>query len=267
MFDHLVESQTDTEDLKRKGAFLGITLAIYGVLLVAALIASIIAVDAHLDSQNLELETLVAPVPLPPQEVKQEQKQEVKKTTDQDVDVREQLIADMDRPDLKVDKVSTDEQKIPPVRKGVTTILGERSSDAAAPVAGPAGPGGDGGGGSTVNQSTNIVKDDDEPPPPKPTPKPPPKTISGGVLNGKAVSLPKPAYPQIARAAKASGTVVVQVTIDESGRVVSASAISGHPLLKAAAVQAAYGARFSPTLLSGQPVKVTGTINYNFMGQ
>jgi TonB family protein len=92
-----------------------------------------------------------------------------------------------------------------------------------------------------------------------------PRTISGGVLNGRAVSLPKPVYPQIAKAARASGTVVVQVMIDENGDVVSASAVSGHPLLKAAAVQAAQGAKFSPTLLQGVPVKVTGTINYNFV--
>jgi protein TonB len=110
-----------------------------------------------------------------------------------------------------------------------------------------------------------VIADDE--PPPKPTPKPVPKQISGGVLNGKAISLPKPPYPPIAKAARASGTVVVQVLIDESGKVVSATAISGHPLLKAAAVQAAYGARFSPTMLSGQPVKVTGTINYNFTPQ
>jgi protein TonB len=84
-------------------------------------------------------------------------------------------------------------------------------------------------------------------------------------LNGKAISLPKPPYPAIARSARAAGTVVVQVTIDESGKVISARAISGHPLLQAAAVQAAYGARFSPTQLSGQPVKVTGTISYNFV--
>lgn len=92
-----------------------------------------------------------------------------------------------------------------------------------------------------------------------------PRIISGGVLNGKAISLPKPAYPQIARAAQASGPVVVQITIDEEGKVISATAISGHPLLKASAVQAAYGARFTPTLLEGMPVKVTGTINYNFL--
>jgi protein TonB len=87
------------------------------------------------------------------------------------------------------------------------------------------------------------------------------------VLNGKAISLPKPAYPPIARQAHASGQVVVQVTIDENGSVISARAVSGHPLLQAAAVAAAHGARFSPTKLSGQPVKVTGVITYNFMPQ
>jgi protein TonB len=87
------------------------------------------------------------------------------------------------------------------------------------------------------------------------------------VLNGKAVSLPKPAYPPIARAARASGLVTVQVTIDESGKVISARAIGGHPLLQQAAQQAAYQARFSPTLLAGQPVRVTGIITYNFVAQ
>jgi protein TonB len=84
-------------------------------------------------------------------------------------------------------------------------------------------------------------------------------------LNGKAISLPKPVYPAIARSAHASGTVIVQVTIDETGKVMSARAVSGHPLLQATSVQAAYQARFSPTRLSGQPVKVTGTISYNFV--
>jgi TonB family protein len=91
--------------------------------------------------------------------------------------------------------------------------------------------------------------------------------ISGGVLNGKAITLPSPAYPPIARQAKASGTVVVQVTIDEYGNVIAARAVSGHPLLQAAAVAAAREARFSPTLLMGEPVKVTGVITYNFAAQ
>ncbi|MDT5062475.1 MAG: periplasmic protein TonB [Acidobacteriota bacterium] len=89
--------------------------------------------------------------------------------------------------------------------------------------------------------------------------------ISGGVLNGKAISKPQPAYPPIAKAANASGTVVVQVLIDEDGKVTQAHAVSGHPLLRKAAEEAARNARFSPTQLSGQPVKVTGVITYNFI--
>jgi TonB family protein len=88
--------------------------------------------------------------------------------------------------------------------------------------------------------------------------------ISGGGLNGKAISLPKPPYQPVAKAAKASGTVVVQVTVDENGNVISARAVSGHPLLQAAAVAAARAAKFSPTRLSGEPVKVTGVVTYNF---
>lgn len=91
-----------------------------------------------------------------------------------------------------------------------------------------------------------------------------PKTISGGVLNGKAISLPKPAYPAAAKAVRASGAVNVQITIDEEGNVISASAISGHPLLRSASVAAARQAKFSPTTLQGQAVKVTGVIVYNF---
>jgi TonB family protein len=115
--------------------------------------------------------------------------------------------------------------------------------------------------------SNSTVKVADEPPPPVAAarmPKPLLKPVSGGVLNGKAVNLPKPAYPPAARSARASGIVVVEVVIDEAGKVIAAKATSGHMLLKQSAVEAAKGARFSPTLLSGQPVKISGEINYNF---
>jgi TonB family protein len=88
--------------------------------------------------------------------------------------------------------------------------------------------------------------------------------ISGGLLNGKAISKPQPAFPPIAKAARASGTVTVEVLIDESGEVVSAKAVGGHPLLQQSAVDAARQARFSPTLLSGRPVRVSGVVTYNF---
>jgi len=157
-------------------------------------------------------------------------------------------------------EVSAKASDVPPVRRGVTTVLGNESSNAAAPM--PAGP----GSGSVISGPTKVDIAG-EPPPPAPAPTPRTAPISGGVLNGKAISLPKPAYPPIARAAHASGTVVVQVLIDENGSVVSAHAVSGHPLLQAVAVSAARQARFSPTKLSGQPVKVTGVIQYNFVAQ
>jgi len=91
------------------------------------------------------------------------------------------------------------------------------------------------------------------------------KQISGGIVNGKAVTLVKPAYPAAARAVRAGGAVNVKVTIDEEGNVISAEAVSGHPLLQAASVQAAQQSKFRPTMLSGQLVKVTGVIVYNFV--
>jgi protein TonB len=61
--------------------------------------------------------------------------------------------------------------------------------------------------------------------------------------------------------------VTVQVTVDEEGNVISAHAVTGHPLLQGAAVAAARQAKFAPTKLSGQPVKVMGVIVYNFVAQ
>jgi TonB family protein len=91
--------------------------------------------------------------------------------------------------------------------------------------------------------------------------------IFGGVLNGKAISLPMPAYPEIARAAKASGSVTVQIVVDGQGNVISAKAMSGHPLLQSAAADAARQAKFKPTFLNGDPVSVLGQLIYNFVAQ
>ncbi len=92
-------------------------------------------------------------------------------------------------------------------------------------------------------------------------------TIAGGVLNDKAIELPQPAYPAAARAVRAKGTVTVQVTVDEAGGVVSANALTGHPLLRSAAVQAARRARFEPTIVGGVRVPVKGVVTYDFSAQ
>jgi TonB family protein len=84
------------------------------------------------------------------------------------------------------------------------------------------------------------------------------------VLNGEAISLPKPSFPQPAIALGLQGSVRVQVTIDETGDVISAKAADGHPFFRQAAEQAARNARFKPTYLNDNAVKVTGVIVYNF---
>lgn len=127
-------------------------------------------------------------------------------------------------------------------------------ADSSSPIIGPVGPVGPVGTNTPAAPSADA------------TPQTPdPNAVSGGVLNGKATKKPQPVYPPIAAAARAQGTVVVQVTVDEEGYVISARATSGHPLLQQAAVQAARQARFAPTRLEGKPVKVRGVITYNFV--
>jgi protein TonB len=263
MFDNLVESGSHKEDLSRKGTFIISTIAIYGVLGLAFLIFSIMFTVAQLDTGDLEMTTLVAPVPVPQAQPDKPKQEEAKpqQQKEQNVDVRKELIADVSRTELVPLKITTKALDVPPVRQGVTTVLGNTSSNASAPLPSSTGP----GTGTVV--AAPRVDVGEPPPPPAPSPTPPRAPISGGVLNGKAVHLQQPPYPAIARQAHASGTVVVQVLIDENGNVVSAHATSGHPLLQAAAVSAARASKFSPTKLSGQPVKVTGIIQYNFVAQ
>jgi TonB family protein len=110
---------------------------------------------------------------------------------------------------------------------------------------------------------------DGPPPPPQPQPAPVPDSIklirkSGGVMMNSATHRVDAEYPPLARAARISGSVVVEVTVDEAGVVTSARAISGHPLLKDSAVNAARQWQFTPTTLAGIPTRVIGTITFNF---
>lgn len=264
MLDQLVESKSHAaEDTKRTG-FLLTTFIVMVTILMSGWLWSLFAKDYGMGGDDLTLETLVAP---PVIEAEPEPEPEKQAQKDPNVDVRKEIIASMTETPPKVpDRISNEKSKIPPRNPDRFTAIGDRNFDAAnAPDPSYRGPVNTGGTGSDSG-ATGQGGDADTggaPPPPPPVKKV--KQISGGVLNGKATSLPKPPYPPAARAVRAAGAVTVQVLIDESGNVVSASAVSGHPLLRAAAVQAARGARFSPTQLSGQPVKVSGVITYNFV--
>jgi protein TonB len=267
MLDQLVESKSHAaEDTKRSG-FLLTTFIVMVTILMSAWLYSLFAKDYGMGGDELSLETLVAP-PVIEDEPEPEPEKQPEKQKDPNVDIRKEIIASMNEtPPKPPDVTSVVKNTIPPRDPNKFTMKGDINFSAAnAPPPDYKGPVNTGGTGSDSG-ATGQGGDSDTggaPPPPPPVKKVP-KQISGGVLNGKATSLPKPPYPPAARAVRASGAVTVQVLIDESGSVVSATAVSGHPLLRAAAVQAARSARFSPTQLSGQPVKVSGVITYNFV--
>jgi protein TonB len=265
MFDHLVESSARHEDSGRKGWFFLGTLVIYAVLAVVVGAAGIMGYDDYMDTTNLADLKLITPVVVEEQAPVPQQKAEPQKQTQVKVEQQVATVREFvtDRPEVVQKGTSvTREGQSPPVPGAVKGKVDYIPPSGGSPFGDP-----NASGPAVSSAPQPVVSDEPPPPPPKPTPTPRRAPISGGVLNGKAISLPKPPYPPIARAARAAGTVTVQVTIDESGKVISARAVGGHPLLQQAAVQAAYGARFSPTQLSGQPVKVTGVITYNFVAQ
>jgi TonB family protein len=101
--------------------------------------------------------------------------------------------------------------------------------------------------------------------PPPPAPKKLPRApISGGIIDSKAISKPAPAYPAAAKEAGVWGTVEVFVVVDEQGKVIKAEAVRGPVQLREAAVEAARKARLSPVRLSGELVKYSGLLTYNF---
>ena len=116
---------------------------------------------------------------------------------------------------------------------------------------------------ATPNPNNETASANTPPPPAQPQGQPtqrkPP--VNGGVLNSKAIYLPVPEVPP----GEASGVVLVAVLVDEQGSVIEARAVSGPQHLHALAVNAARLARFSPTLLMGEPVRVSGTLSYNFV--
>lgn len=99
-------------------------------------------------------------------------------------------------------------------------------------------------------------------------PKPPVEMeMKADVLCGKAISLPKPPYPEEAKAKGISGIVRISVVTDEDGNVIWAKAVEGHPLLQPAALKAACQARYSPEKISNRPIKVNRVITYNFVNE
>ncbi len=88
--------------------------------------------------------------------------------------------------------------------------------------------------------------------------------LSEAVLWGNAITKVQPQYPPSAKRVRASGPVEVQVTISETGRVIDAKAISGHLLLRDAAVEASRQWVFKPATLNEVPVKTQVVLTFVF---
>lgn len=268
MFDQLIESEPEGADFHNRRTYFLTSSVVVGILFLSAVVISIYAADFSLGNRGLELAELLAPVEMAATEPEPVQPRMPASTTQS----RSEL------PTRTVNMIRIDENPIVPTaistvrNKDVARPYGEfkistENSGAYTSTTGsrsfgsvPTGPG-------LSTTTAEVTKEDVPPPPPvKKDPvvdrKPPAQSL--GVINGKASYLPKPIYSQAAIAMRADGKVDVQVTIDESGRVISAKAVSGNILLRPAAEQAARDAKFTTTYLSNVAVKVTGVIVYNF---
>jgi protein TonB len=274
MFGNLVESGSHKGDNARKGSFFIGTLAVYALAFLAIGVGSIYAYNTQVENQDLKLVSLVAPTETV--EVQRPQRRDTPRpaagsSNGSNIPVfrTPPLVTRMD-PQLDPPKISV-APPVPEVSEGTIYRVGiPTSGDNKFGVSGDNSGDGNRSGNST-SDSNGIDKLVKETPPPmkiEPSKPPTPKIVrSPGPVNGKATYLPKPVYTAIAKAGRASGTVIVEVLIDENGKVISAHPVSGHPLLLKEAVQAAWQARFSPTTLGDQRVKVSGIITYNFVLQ
>lgn len=265
MFANLIESQSHGKEFKRRSRFVIATACAYAVLFFVAGIASIYAYDARLEAQSDELELLnwmpsvTPPVNhIRPQAVRRAPASNNNRISPQPE--RPILYESTSNPLKPPDQISAAPNPIPPAPPNA--IIGSH-------ISGPAvAPNSSSCVTCTGSDTTSVPRVVETTPPPTPTPmKPPTQRVSTGVLIAKVISLPQPPYPPIAKQIRAQGPVSVQILVDEQGKVISAQAVSGNPMLISAAKEAALRARFTPTLLNGQPVKVQGSIIYNFVLQ
>lgn len=281
MLNQLIESKSHGADNRQRGGFLLATFLLVGAVLSSGVLWSLFAKDLAMGNENLEFSAIIAPIPevkneppTPKQQQQQRARPQTAQTATAEEPTRNAAVARIDetQPAPSAVSVAPNAGKARPngefsIKEGIefdprgSGSGNERSGENSAPTE------------SGIHEKPAPPATLEKVPPPPPliikkkteeAPQKPKMPMSLGVVNGKAINLPVPVYSAAAKAIHAAGNVDVQVLIDEKGAVVSAKAVSGHPLLRESAERAARGARFSPTTLSKQPVKVTGVIVYKF---
>lgn len=268
MFDQLTESTNTQNEPQGHKSYFVVTGLLVGALFLSGVVWSLYGKNLVLGSGDLELAEIISPVaetedtPKPKPKPEPERQQASEPTATQTT--RNSNMLRTDEAHLVPNGVSTT-QNTSKARTSDYILKPGPETDAAQTGSGRKGPNVETSSSSECTENCGTAEQHiPEPPPVKKDEPKKERIISGGVVNGTATSLPVPAYPAAAKAIGASGAVQVQVTIDEAGSVTSAKAVSGHPLLRQPAEKAARAAKFKPTLLSREPVKVTGVIVYNF---
>lgn len=262
MFTNLIESSADKTALKRRSSFFLATVAGYALFLFAAGIIGVLTYDAQVEAQttNLLVEMWIPPVNHEPDRPRPAPRPASNNNRISPRPTRPVLYESVNNPIKPPDIVSANPNPIPPAPPGAVEAP-YVSDPPAAPSSSPC----ENCTGS--NTPTTPVLENRTPPPVVDPPKPATLRVSPGVFIAKVIDLPKPAYPVLAKHARIQGHVNVQILVDETGRVISAQAVKGSPMLTKAAEDAARRARFTPTRLGDQPVKVQGVITYNFVLQ
>ena len=280
MLDQLVESNSHRRETRRRGGFMLSTLVVVCSIFFSGILWSLFARDLKMGENDLEISTLVAPVPMledaprqpepAPKNEKQEQSQKAVETTRQANIMR--IDEQQDAP-TKISTVPNTQRARPNGNFKISEGLELEAQGLNSATRGGENSGGGNESGVGLAESSQPMPveklkiKETLPPPPlaKEIPKPPVNMKKSlGVINGKAINLVKPTYSPAALTVRAGGEVNVQVTIDEKGNVISANAVSGHILLRPSAEAAARASKFNPTQLSLQPIKVTGLIVYKF---
>jgi TonB family protein len=269
MFEKLIESDSQSADLKARSRYFIVSSLVVGTLFVSALIFSIYAAEIGLGTDEFDLSTMIAPLKAetPPQPEPVREQNSAASQVNMERPMRQAHIDRVSNPTVVPNEISPVPSSVPERPEGSYDI-GRFDLDPRETAASGI-PGGNTLGSTTAGSSSSsaAAPEPERAPPvtePPPVPVKPPTPRSKGVVNGMAIDLPKPPYPPTARSIRLTGEVNVQVTIDEEGRVVSAQAVTGHVFFRREAERAAWKARFRPTTLTDKPVKVTGIIVYKF---
>jgi periplasmic protein TonB len=245
MFDKLIESTKQKQGRRARRLFLA-TGAIYVVALTTLGVATIVGISPALAEESYLIWDLIPP-PLPQGYIEAPAHREPHSSSRPSLAPPKDIV-DTLPPDYK-----------PNINRELMLIV-------------PGAPNGPNIGPKGGVPGANLTE---APPPPPPTPTPvvkptpaptpvPVVRLTSVLTQGRVLRRVQPPYPAIAKAARIQGQVQIQIGISETGGVTDVTLLSGHPLLRDAALQAAKQWTFIPTELNGQRVRAIGLLTFNF---